>query len=73
MENLLNNQSLPEPSENQSFIPAAEQIFYGGADSKYSSSEITNSPEKAEQNKHPEMLPYKAPQPMLPTGHSVPS
>ena len=72
-DNLLNNPSLPEPLENQSFIPAAEKIFYSGAgDSKYSCSEITNSPEKAEQTKHPKILPCKAPPPMLPTGPSIP-
>ena len=62
---LANNESLLEPSDNQRFIPAANEIFQSeAAESKVSGFKRKNKPEKDDVSKLPRTL--------LPTGPSFP-
>ena len=70
---LANNESLLEPSDNQRFIPAANEIFQcEAAESKVSGFKRKNKPEKDDVSKLPRTQLCMTSPPLLPTGPSFP-
>jgi hypothetical protein len=70
---LANNESLLEPSDNQCFIPAANEIFHCEAsESKLSEFKRKNNPEKDDVSKLPRTQLCLTSPPLLPTGPSFP-
>ena len=70
---LANTESLLEPSDNQRFIPAANEIFqFEAAESKVSGFKRKNKPEKDDVSKLPRTQLCMTSPPLLPTGPSFP-